>query len=74
MLTDEGRLRARSLVRGHRLWEAYLDRNFDLPADHLHEPATRMEHFLDPALQQELAAELEQPGIDPHGRAIPPSN
>ena len=71
-LTEAGRARAQSIVRAHRLWEAYLGKHFDLPADHLHEPATRMEHFLDPAMQQQLEAELEQPGIDPHGRAIPP--
>lgn len=72
ILTDEGRERARSIVRAHRLWEAYLDKYFVLPPDHLHEPAMRMEHFLDPAMQKQLAAELDQPGIDPHGRAIPP--
>jgi Mn-dependent DtxR family transcriptional regulator len=32
-----------------------------------------MEHYLDPALQAELARELSQPEVDPHGRAIPPS-
>jgi ABC-type Mn2+/Zn2+ transport system permease subunit/Mn-dependent DtxR family transcriptional regulator len=71
-LTEKGRRRAQSLVRAHRLWEAYLDKNFELPPDHLHDPATRMEHFLDPTLQQQLAAELDQPQIDPHGRTIPP--
>ena len=37
-----------------------------------HDPAMRMEHFLGPGLQDELASELRQPGTDPHGRAIPP--
>jgi manganese/zinc/iron transport system permease protein len=72
ILTGAGRERARSLVRAHRLWEAYLDRNFELPPDHLHAPATQMEHFLGPALQSELDAELRRPGTDPHGRVIPP--
>lgn len=71
-LTDEGRRRALSLVRSHRLWEAYLDENVALPRDHLHDPAHRMEHFIDPALQQELAREVRQADVDPHGRAIPP--
>jgi manganese/zinc/iron transport system permease protein len=70
-LTPEGREAARLVVRSHRLWEAYLGKEFELPLDHLHAPATRMEHFIGPALQDELAAELQQPGVDPHGRAIP---
>lgn len=71
-LTDMGRRRGESIVRAHRLWESFLGRNFELPLDHLHAPATRMEHFIGPELQRELALELEQPGTDPHGKAIPP--
>jgi hypothetical protein len=71
-LTDVGRSAARNLVRAHRLWESYLDTHFDLPRDHLHDPAERMEHFLDPQLQEELAAELADRAVDPHGKAIPP--
>lgn len=72
-LTERGRERARSLVRAHRLWEAYLQENLDLPADHLHEPASRMEHYLGPDFQTALAAQLRQAEVDPHGRDIPPS-
>jgi hypothetical protein len=73
-LTDAGRAAARNLVRAHRLWESYLDTHFDLPRDHLHDAAERMEHFLDPQLQQELAAELADRAVDPHGKAIPPAS
>jgi manganese/zinc/iron transport system permease protein len=72
-LTDKGRELAQNLVRAHRLWEAYMARHFDLPGDHLHATAEQVEHFLSPELQTELAAELDQPAIDPHGRAIPPN-
>ena len=72
-LTDAGRAMARSLVRAHRLWESYLDAHFDLPRDHLHDAAERMEHFLGSDLQEELAAELSDRAVDPHGKAIPPS-
>lgn len=72
-LTASGREAARRLVRAHRLWESYLDTHFDLPRDHLHEAAERMEHYLDPQLQDELAAELAGRAVDPHGKAIPPS-
>ncbi len=70
-LTDAGRRRAESLVRAHRLWEAYLGENLALPPDHLHEPAERMEHFLDPGLQEEIARQLARRDVDPHGRPIP---
>ena len=63
---------ARNLVRAHRLWESYLETHFDLPRDHLHDAAERMEHFLDPQLQAELDAELAGRAVDPHGKAIPP--
>jgi ABC-type Fe3+-siderophore transport system permease subunit len=72
LLTDLGRGRAEAIVRAHRLWESYLGQHFPLPADHLHDPAERMEHFIGPQLQEQLASELQQPDTDPHGRAIPP--
>lgn len=72
-LTEQGRHAAQSLVRSHRLWEAYLGEHFDLPLDHLHEPAERVEHYIGPKLQERLASELARPGVDPHGKEIPPS-
>jgi manganese/zinc/iron transport system permease protein len=70
-LTDKGRNLAQNLVRSHRLWEAYMARHFVLPGDHLHATAEKVEHFLSPELQTELAAELDQPIVDPHGKSIP---
>lgn len=72
-LTETGREQARSIVRAHRLWESYLATHFELPSDHLHAPAERMEHFLDDELQQQLARELAGKSLDPHGAPIPPS-
>ncbi|HVV98969.1 MAG TPA: metal ABC transporter permease [Planctomycetaceae bacterium] len=72
-LTDQGRRRAQSLVRSHRLWEAYLQQHFEMPLDHLHYAASRAEHYIGPRLQEELAAELATPPRDPHGREIPPA-
>lgn len=71
-LTEAGRRRAEEIIRAHRLWESFLEREFQLPTDHLHAPASRMEHFLGPEVRRELASQLEQPAIDPHGRTIPP--
>jgi len=73
-LTEQGRREAESLVRAHRLWEAYLMENFQLPLDHVHEPAEKIEHFLGPELQQRLAESLPKTDLDPHGREIPKGN
>lgn len=73
-LTENGRRKAESLVRSHRLWEAYLEKHFELPRDHLHEPASRIEHYLGPDLQQELSQEMGRPVRDPHGQDIPPAD
>jgi manganese/zinc/iron transport system permease protein len=70
-LTERGRQRAASLVRSHRLWETYLVTVLDLPLDHVHDPAERMEHFISPDLQQRIEADLDVVE-DPHGRSIPP--
>lgn len=70
-LSDKGHRYARRLVRSHRLWESWLNQNFDLPADHLHDPAEAMEHFIGPIVQRQLEDDLDQPQADPHGREIP---
>ena len=72
-LTDEGRREGRSLLRSHRLWESYISKHFDLDDDHLHEPAHRVEHYIGPKLQDQLAEELDTSSVDPHGRQIPPA-
>ena len=70
-LTDAGRQHATHLVRSHRLWESYMARHFVLADDHLHATASRLEHFIGPDLQTKLAAELDSPQTDPHGKDIP---
>jgi len=72
-LSEQGRRGARRLVRSHRLWEVYLMQYLALPADHVHEPAMRMEHYIDSDMQTQLAAQLGRPETDPHGREIPSS-
>lgn len=70
-LTQTGTERAKQLIRAHRLWETYLQQNVALPADHLHAPAEKMEHYVGPALLESLATDLHEPAKDPHGRVIP---
>ena len=72
-LTEKGRQLGALLVRSHRLWETYLDQHFDLPADHLHEPAEQIEHYIGPDLQERLSRALHRPDVDPHGQTIPQS-
>lgn len=70
-LTDTGREAAKTLVRSHRLWESFLAKHFVLGTGRFHESAEQVEHFLDPELLAELDQDLDRPGVDPHGRAIP---
>ncbi len=72
-LTSDGRRQARDLVRTHRLWESYLHRVLQLPADHVHPPAERLEHVTTPAMQAELADHLGPTSTDPHGKTVPRS-
>lgn len=73
VLTERGRDEARTLVRSHRLWEVYLDQHFDLPADHLHGSAMRLEHVTSEETRRRLADEAGDPPVDPHGHPIPPN-
>lgn len=71
-LTPAGKSRAAEVVRGHRLWESYLYKNFNVADTQLHESADRVEHYLNQDLRTQLEAELDSPSVDPHGKAIPP--
>lgn len=71
LLTPAGRETARQLVRTHRLWETYLVEHLGLALDHVHEPAHRIEHYVDEDLREKLEQELDSTGRDPHGREIP---
>jgi Mn-dependent DtxR family transcriptional regulator len=70
-MTDDGRWRAARLVRGHRLWEAYLVKHLGLPLDHVHAPADRVEHFIQQPLRDQLERSVDDAARDPHGRQIP---
>lgn len=70
-LTPAGAAEGRRLVRSHRLWESYLVEAVGLPTDHVHDPAHRVEHFLDTQIDQQIEASLDAANQDPHGRRIP---
>ena len=66
-LTNEGRMRATTLVRAHRLWEVYLDKHFPQDAHQFHESASRLEHITTSSMQSSLGDADE----DPHGSKVP---
>ncbi|NBW97704.1 MAG: hypothetical protein EBR28_13510 [Planctomycetia bacterium] len=70
-LTAPGRAEAETVVRSHRLWEAWLGRHVDLPLDHLHPPAEWIEHHLGAEVRGRIEADVGAEVSDPHGRAIP---
>lgn len=70
LLSQAGRVEAQSIVRGHRLWETYLEKFLGLPSDHLHEPSDKVEHYLSAPLQTMIQKQVKQ-SHDPHGSKIP---
>ncbi len=72
LLTAAGKRNGQRIIRGHRLWESFLDREFKLPEDHLHEAAHQMEHYLDQESRSSIEKQLGSPASDPHGKNIPP--
>jgi len=70
-LTEEGQRRGCNIVRGHRLWELFLQREASLAVDHVHAGAEEVEHFLSDETIAELEHLLGRPRLDPHGQPIP---
>ena len=71
LLTDEGRAKAKKIVRAHRLWETYQVNQMGLATDQIHEEADIIEHFLTEELLDEIDKELGFPTSDPHDSPIP---
>ncbi len=70
-LTEKGVEAGRRVTKIHRLWELYLTKYMDLPADHVHDDAEAIEHIITPELEKELEHQLAYPVIDPHDEPIP---
>ena len=70
-LTEQGNLKAKRLVKLHRLWELYLTEIVRLAPDHVHEAAEALEHILTPEIEAQLEAKLKYPQKDPHNSNIP---
>jgi Mn-dependent DtxR family transcriptional regulator len=70
-LSDKGKRQALQLLKGHRMWETFLSEKVGLPADHTHEPANEMEHYISDELMGKLEQEIGDIQRDPQGRKIP---
>jgi DtxR family transcriptional regulator, Mn-dependent transcriptional regulator len=72
LLGRVGELRARALVRGHRLAERLLHDVLSLPQDEAEETACLMEHVLSPLVTDAVCSFLGHPPTSPSGLPIPP--
>ncbi len=70
-LADEGWVKAKRIVKVHRLWEMYLTKHLGISSDHVHDDADTIEHFISPELEKELEKLLSYPDEDPHHTKIP---
>ena len=71
ILSDNGRIAARAVIRKHRLWEIYLSKYFQLEEDHVHDYAEGIEHVITPEIEKHLIKLLDRPETDPHQSEIP---
>src|SRR5262249_18595780 len=72
--TPRGRSRARDLVRRRRLAEVLFSSALHVPDPQLEATACRMEHILDPEVENSICSFLGHPRSCPHGRPIPQGN
>jgi DtxR family Mn-dependent transcriptional regulator len=71
VLTREGQKMAITLLRKHRLWEAFLHDKLGFAWDEVHDVAEQLEHIQSIQLIERLDAFLGNPKFDPHGDPIP---
>ncbi len=71
VLSADGKRKASSIVRVHRLWELYLVSELGISQDKIHPTAEEMEHILTPEIEKILTRLLDDPKVDPHFQPIP---
>lgn len=70
-LSVQGKAKAVSVIRKHRLWETFLYEKLDFTWDEVHEIAEELEHISSEKLVERLDKFLSYPQFDPHGDPIP---
>lgn len=71
VLTEEGRQKAETVVRRHRLLERWLCDELGLDWADAHVEAGRLEHSISPLVEEKLYQQLGNPITCPHGNVIP---
>ncbi len=74
VLTKEGELKARKVIRKHRLSERLLTDILGFEWDKVHEEACRLEHDISPEMEEKIEEKLGNPRTCPHGYPIPDKN
>ncbi|WP_295628483.1 metal-dependent transcriptional regulator [uncultured Corynebacterium sp.] len=70
-LSDEGRARATSVMRKHRLAERLLTDVIGLEWDKVHDEACRWEHVMSDEVERKLLGVLDEHTVSPFGNPIP---
>ncbi len=71
VLTEEGELEAKKVIRKHRLSERLLTDILGFKWDKVHEEACRLEHDISPEMEEKIEEKLGNPKTCPHGYPIP---
>ncbi|MFZ3169462.1 MAG: metal-dependent transcriptional regulator [Candidatus Methanoperedens sp.] len=71
VLTKEGELKARKVIRKHRLSERMLTDILGFEWDKVHEEACRLEHDISSEMEEKIEEKLGNPKTCPHGYPIP---
>ena len=70
-LTRQGRQKARTVIRSHRLWERFLETQLRRPAERAHESAMQFEHVTDERMREALEETLSPGAGGSYDVAIP---
>ena len=73
-LTPEGRVAARRVLRGRRLWATFLAEHLAFTPQEADSLACSLEHVTPPEAADRLARFLGNPAVGPLGRPIPPTS
>ena len=71
IMTDSGEMRARGIVRRHRLTEVLLHTLFEIDLQNADSNACKFEHILSEEVTESVCAFMGHPPVCPHGRPIP---
>ncbi len=71
VLTKEGELEAKKVIRKHRLSERLLTDILGFEWDKVHEEACKLEHDISPEMEKKIEEKLGNPKTCPHGYPIP---